>query len=30
MFDHMDGIMRALPKKKIQWKDDLYGAVKFV
>ena len=23
MFDHMDGVMRALAKKKTQWKDDL-------
>jgi hypothetical protein len=22
MFDHMDGIMRALAKKKTQWKED--------
>jgi len=29
MFDHMDGMMRALAKKKIQWNEDLYFAVKF-
>jgi len=29
MFDHMDGILRALAKKKTQWKEDLYFAVKF-
>jgi len=29
MFDHMNGIMRALAKKKTQWKEDLYFAVKF-
>jgi len=29
MFDHMDGVMRALAKKKTQWKEDLYFAVKF-
>jgi hypothetical protein len=28
MFDHMDGVMRALAKKKTQWKEDLYFAVK--
>jgi hypothetical protein len=28
MFDHMDGMMRALAKKKTQWKEDLYFAVK--
>jgi hypothetical protein len=27
-FDHMDGVMRALAKKKKQWKDDLFFAVK--
>jgi len=30
MFDHMDGVMRALAKKKTQWKEDLFFAVKFV
>jgi len=29
MFDHMDGIMRALVKKKTQWKEDLYFTVNF-
>jgi len=29
MFDHMDGIRQAVAKKKIQWKEDLYFAVKF-
>jgi hypothetical protein len=29
MFDHMDGIIRALAKKKTQWKDDYFLAVKF-
>ena len=29
MFDHMDGVMRALAKKKTPWKEDLYFAVKF-
>jgi len=29
MFDHMDGVLRALAKKKTQWKEDLYLAVKF-
>jgi len=28
MFDHMDGVMRALAKKKPQWKEDLFFAVK--
>jgi hypothetical protein len=28
MFDHMDGVMRALPKKKTQWKEDLFFTVK--
>jgi len=28
MFDHMDGIMRALAKKKTEWKDNLFFAVK--
>jgi len=28
MFDHMDGMMRALAKKKTQWKEDLFFAVK--
>jgi len=28
MFDHMAGIMRALAKKKTQWKEDLFFAVK--
>jgi len=29
MFDHMDGVLRALAKKKTQWKEDLYFTVKF-
>jgi hypothetical protein len=28
VFDHMDGVMRALPKKKTPWKQDLFFAVK--
>jgi len=28
MFDHMDGVMRALDKKKTQWKEDLFFAMK--
>jgi len=28
MFDHMDSVMRALGKKKTQWKEDLFFAVK--
>jgi hypothetical protein len=28
MFDIMDGVMRALAKKKTQWKEDLYFAMK--
>jgi hypothetical protein len=28
MFDHMDGVMRALAKNKTQWKEDLFFAVK--
>ena len=28
MFDHMNGIMRALAKKKTPWKEDLFFAVK--
>jgi hypothetical protein len=28
MFDHMDGVMRGLAKKKTQWKEDLFFAVK--
>jgi len=28
MFDHMDGGMRTLAKKKTQWKEDLFFAVK--
>jgi len=30
MVDHMDGVLRALAKKKTQQKEDLYFAVKFV
>jgi len=29
MFDHMDGVLQTLAKKKTQWKEDLYFAVKF-
>jgi len=28
MFDHKDGVMRALAKQKTQWKEDLFFAVK--
>jgi hypothetical protein len=28
MFDHMDGVMRALAKKKTPWKEDLFFVVK--
>jgi len=28
MFDHMDGVMRGLAKKKRPWKEDLFFAVK--
>jgi hypothetical protein len=28
IFDHMDGVMRALAKKKKQWMEDLFFAVK--
>jgi len=28
MFDHMAGVMRALAKKKTQWKEDIFFAVK--
>jgi len=28
MFAHMDGVMRALAKKKTQWKEDLFFAMK--
>ena len=28
MFDHMDGVLRALAKKKTRWKEDLFFAVK--
>jgi len=28
MFDHMDGVMQALAKKKKQWNEDLFFAVK--
>jgi hypothetical protein len=28
MFDHIDGVMQALAKKKTQWKEDLFLAVK--
>ena len=29
MFNHMDGVLRALAKMNTQWKEDLYFAVKF-
>jgi len=28
MFNHMDGVMQALAKKKTQWKEDLFFAVR--
>jgi hypothetical protein len=28
MFDHMEGMMRALAKKKTQWKEDVFLDVK--
>jgi hypothetical protein len=28
MLNHMDGVMRALAKKKTEWKEDLFFAVK--
>jgi len=28
VFDHIDGVMRALAKKRTQWKEDLFFAVK--
>jgi hypothetical protein len=28
MFDHRDGVMRAMAKKKTQWNEDLFFAVK--
>ena len=28
MFNHMDSVMRALPKKKTPWKEDLFFTVK--
>jgi hypothetical protein len=28
MFDHMDGVMQALAKKKTPWKEELFFAVK--
>jgi len=28
MFDHMNGVIRALAKKNTQWKEDLFFAVK--
>ena len=28
MFDHMDSLMRALPRKKTRWKEDLFFTVK--
>jgi len=30
MFNHMDGVMQALPPMMTQWMEDLYFAVKFV
>jgi hypothetical protein len=29
MFDHMDGMMGALAKKKAQWKEDFFLGVRF-
>jgi hypothetical protein len=29
MFDHLDGVMRALANKTNQWEKDLFFAVKF-
>jgi hypothetical protein len=28
MFHHMDGVMRAVPKNKTQWKEDFFCTVK--
>jgi len=28
MFDHMDSVIRALAKKKTQWKEDMFFTVK--
>jgi hypothetical protein len=28
IFDHMNGVMRALAKKKAEWQEDLFFAVK--
>jgi hypothetical protein len=28
MFDHMDGMMRALAHKKTQWKEDMFFVAK--
>jgi len=28
MFNHMDGVMQALAKKRTQWKEDLFFTVK--
>jgi hypothetical protein len=28
MFDHMDGLMRALAQKKTQWKEDMFFVAK--
>jgi len=28
MFDHMGGVLRAMSKKKTQWEEDLFFAVK--
>jgi hypothetical protein len=30
MFDHRDGVMQGLAKKKAQWKEDIFFAMKFV
>jgi len=30
MFDHVDGVIRALAKQNTQWKEDFYIAVKVV
>jgi len=28
MFDHMDGLIKGIARKKIQWKEDMFFAVK--
>jgi hypothetical protein len=29
MFNHIDGVMRALPRKRTQWKETIYFAMRF-